>query len=247
MPIYNCPYPDCAYRTANVSDELAAVMLRIHAEGAHLATQQKPAKVETVRRPVIVSGGTSEEWSYFLTRWDDYKSATKISGTESVIQLLECCEDDLRKDLTRAAGGSLTTKSEEEVLQRIMSLAVRQENVMVARVELHDMKQDQDEAIRSFAARVKGHANICKFVTDCPSCNTPVNFTNEILKDVIVKGILDCDIQLDLLSDHNQNMSLEEILRYVEAKESGKRSATKIFQNVQAATTNRSKYQKSKF
>ena len=56
MPKYNCPYPNCAYSTDNVSDELAAVMLRIHAEGAHLATQQKPAKVETVRRPVVVSG-----------------------------------------------------------------------------------------------------------------------------------------------------------------------------------------------
>ncbi|MEL6802297.1 MAG: reverse transcriptase domain-containing protein, partial [Bacteroidota bacterium] len=247
MPVYNCPYPDCAYTTDDVTDQLAAVMLRIHADGAHSAPQQEAARVEKVRRPVIVSGGTSEEWSYFLTRWNDYKSATKISGTEKVIQLLECCDNDLRKDLTRAAGGTLSNKPEEYVLQKIMSLAVRQENVMVARVELHEMKQDQDEAIRSFAARVKGHANVCKFVVDCPSCEQSVNFTHEILKDVIVKGIRDCDIQLDLLSDHNQDMSLEAIIKYIEAKESGKRSATKIFQNVQAASTSRSAYQKSKF
>ncbi|MEL6805700.1 MAG: hypothetical protein AAFO91_18165, partial [Bacteroidota bacterium] len=242
-----CPFPNCDYDTGSASDDLATVMLRIHADGAHSAPQHKPAKVESVRRPTVVSGGTSEEWSYFLTRWEDYKSATRITGIEKVIQLLECCNEDLRKDLTRAAGGSLTDKPEDEVLQRIMSLAVRQENIMVARVELHDMRQDQDEAIRSFAARVKGQANVCQFILECPSCSASVNFTNEILKDVIVKGILDCDIQLDLLSDHNQNMTLEQIIRYVETKESGKRSASKIFHDVQAASTSRSAYQRSKF
>jgi len=51
------------------------------------------------------------------TRWDDYKEATKITSKDLVIQLLECCEKDLRKDLTRAAGGSLTNKPEDEVRQ----------------------------------------------------------------------------------------------------------------------------------
>ena len=184
MPQHECPFPDCAYITNDISDELAAVMLRIHAE-VHLSSQQKAAKVENVRRPVVISGGTSEEWSYFVTRWTDYKAATKITGMDKVIQLLECCDEDLRKDLTRAAGGTLTNKSEEEVLQKIKALAVRRENIMVARVELHDMLQDQDETIRSFA-RVKGQANVCKFVIDCPSCSTAVCYTNEILKDVKV-------------------------------------------------------------
>ena len=66
------PFPNCNYDTGSVSDDLATVMLRIHADGAHSAPQHKPAKVESVRRPTVVSGGTSEEWSYFLTRWEDY-------------------------------------------------------------------------------------------------------------------------------------------------------------------------------
>jgi hypothetical protein len=36
-----------------------------------------------------------------------------------VVQLLECCDEQLRKDLTRSAGGSLTNKSEEEVMAEI--------------------------------------------------------------------------------------------------------------------------------
>ena len=64
---------------------------------------------------------------------------------------------------------------------------------MVARVELHNMEQDTDEGVRSFGARIKSQASVCKHIISCPSCN----------HDVIVRGISDCEIQLDILSDHN--------------------------------------------
>ena len=78
MPQYECPYPECTYTTGDINDELAAVMMRIHAE-VHISSKQKAAKVDNVRRPVISAGGTSEEWSYFNTRWTEYKMATKIT------------------------------------------------------------------------------------------------------------------------------------------------------------------------
>ena len=221
-------------------------MMRIHAE-VHISSKQKAAKVDNVRRPVISAGGTSEEWSYFNTRWTEYKMATKITGIDKVIQLLECCEEDLRKNLSRASGGTLTNMSEEEVLEKIKVLAVRRENIMVARVELHEMSQQQGEDIRSFSCRVKGQADVCKFLMDCPTCSNTVSFTDEILKYVIVNGVYDSDIQLDLLSENRAEMSLEDILRYVEAKESGKRSHPKMSHNVQTASSSRSQYQRSKF
>jgi hypothetical protein len=228
MPERRCPYPDCNFTTIDVTDDLAAVMLKIHADGAHSSSKGKPAKVETVRRPTVSAAGTSEEWSCFLTRWEEYKTATKLSGSDVVIQLLECCEEDLRKDLTRAAGGTLTNKPEVEVIRQMKLLAVRQENVLVARIELYEMQQDVEESIRSYAARVKGQADVCKYIINCPNCKHDVNYTIEILKDIVVKGILDGQIRLDLLGNDNQEMSYSEVLRFVEAKESGKRSATKI-------------------
>ena len=221
------------------------LLFKLHADGTHNNATQKPARAENVRRPSISMGGTSEEWQYFLTRWDDYKIATKIAGVDLVIQLLECCEEDLRKDLTRSAGGSLTNNAEEDVLRKMKALAVRQENIMVARVELQDMHQDIDEGIRSFSARVKGQANVCRYILSCPTCSSDVNYTDEIMKDIIVKGISDSEIQLDIISDRNQNMSLEDIMRYVEAKEAGKRSASKIMGNTQNACGSRSTYKKA--
>lgn len=173
--IHECPFPGCTYTTKDVTDELAAVVLKIHAEGYHIKLQQKPTKVESVRRPTVVAAGTSEDWSYFITRWNDYKIATNLSGVDIVMQLLECCEDSLRKDVTREAGGSLTAKTEDEVLQWMQMLAVRKENIMVARVELHDMRQYHDESIRCFGARVKGQASVCKHTVDCPKCSTEIS------------------------------------------------------------------------
>ncbi len=59
-------------------------------------------------------------------------------------------------------------------------------------------------------------------------CGLSVNFTEEILRDVLVRGIADQGIQLDLLSDQRQDMTLEEMIKFIEAKESGKRSASRL-------------------
>ena len=92
--------------------------------------------------------------------------------------LQACCDEPFRKDITRSAGGSLTTKSEVEVLTAIKRLAVHEENTLVARVSLHNMRQDRDETVRIFRARLRCQAGIGKFVSKCPSCFTNVNYTD---------------------------------------------------------------------
>ena len=120
----------------------------------------------------------SEEWAYFVSRWDEYRKGTRLVGEDVVTQ---CCDEELRKDLTRADGGSLTSKPENEVVSAIRMLAVRKENTMVARAALYSMWQDHDEAIRLFSARIKGQAGVCKYIMKCPSCSTDVNYTDTIL------------------------------------------------------------------
>ena len=225
MPAVKCPIEGCSYETPDVGDAIVAALITAHCT-IHASTTSATPTVEKVKRPTITSAGTSEEWSYFLTRWNEYANATKITGQDRVIQLLECCEESLRKDLTQTAGGSLLQKSEQDVLTGIKRLAVREENVMVARVTLHNMKQDRDETVRAFGARLRGQADICKFSIKCQSCDNDVNYTESILKDVLTRGIEDPEIQLDLLGNPKQDMSLEQVFQLVEAKESGKRSAT---------------------
>ena len=165
-----CPYPDCTYSTGEHSMEITLTLLQMHRDGVHAPAipantvpTTSAARIQKVNRPTISLAGSSEEWSYFLTRWNDYVDATRVTGKEHIIQLLECCDEDLRKDLTRCAGGSLTNKTEQQVLDAMQQLAVRQETTMVARVGLYEMRQDHDEPVRSYGARIRGQANICKY------------------------------------------------------------------------------------
>ena len=244
MPVAACPIPGCTYTTDNADAVIVAALLNAHTVTHTMAPAA--ARVEKVSRPTISSAGTSEEWAYFATRWAEYVAATRITGRDKVTQLLECCDDQLRKDLTRNAGGSLSDNSIDEVLAAIKQLAIREENVMVARVALHNMSQDRDEPIRAYAARLRGQAGICKFSVHCQRCNHDVSYTEQILRDIITRNIADHDIQLELLGNENQDMSLEEIIRFIEAKESGKRSATYLLTTQAANAVRNSSYKKGK-
>ena len=74
-----------------------------------------------------------------------------------------------------------------------------------------------------------------------------VDFAGEILRDVLARGIVNDEIQLDLISDQNQKMKIEEMIKFVEARESGKRSASRLLDtpsvNAASSTYRRNKQQ----
>ena len=128
MPVVQCPIENCEYQTPDVDPVVAAALIATHATIHASPHSVVPvAKAEKVKCPCISSSGTTEDWEYFRSRWSDYVRATKLSGTNRVIQLLECCDDQLWRDLTRNAGGTLTGKTEDEVLAAMKTLAVREE------------------------------------------------------------------------------------------------------------------------
>ena len=92
-----------------------------------------------------------------------------------------------------------------------IKIAVREENAMVARVPLHSMCHDHDESVHSFSAHLHSQAGECKFLIKYPSCNVDINFTEAVLCEILTHRIADTEIQLDLLGDKNQEMTLEEI------------------------------------
>ena len=244
MPAVPCPIEGCEYTTGDFDAAIVAALLTTHSS-VHTNAPVTTAKIEKVKRPTISACGTSEEWTYFQSRWTEYVDATKISGKDMVIQLLECCDEPLRKDLTRTAGGSLVNKPVDEVMTSIKALAVRTENTMVARVALQNMRQDRDEPVRNYGARLKGQAGECKFSVSCTTCDVAISYMEEMTRDVLIRGLADSEIQMDLLGDKNQDMTLEEVLKFVEAKEAGKRSASRL-QEPCAAEAISSTYQRKR-
>lgn len=93
---------------------MTVVLLSTHAI-THRNQDSHLAKPDKVRRPEMTSDGTTENWTYFLTRWRAYVRATKLTGEDLVIQLLECCDEKLR---SRNTGGVtvLEEMAENEIL-----------------------------------------------------------------------------------------------------------------------------------
>ena len=112
----------------------------------------------------------------------------------------------------------------------IKSLAVREEKAMVERVTLHEIWEDSNEHIRSFDARVRGQAVSCKYLLNC-DCGREISYSEHNLRDIVVPGLVDSEMQLDLLSDTNQNMTLEEVFQFMEKKENGKRSTNLLLES----------------
>ena len=166
-----CTAPNCNTTSPdNLDPQVLVALINGHLQTAHriaAATQAQPAaKAEKVKPPAVTSSETSGEFTYFQQRWDFYKQATRLDGHDVVFQLLECCDEPLRRDLTRTHG-TLTGETEETVLGFIRTLAVRAENIMVARVQLQHLRQNRREPVRAYCARLRGQASVCQFVKKC--------------------------------------------------------------------------------
>ena len=196
-----CTAPDCTVEfDDSLAPEVLLAMFNLHARTAHppqtngnSVEGKADIKPEKIKRPVFTAAGTSEEFSYLIQRWGEYKTACGLQGNSAVFQLLECIDEPLRRDLTRLHG-SMVNLTEESIIEKIKTLAVRNENVMVARVELLKMTQDREEPVRAYAARLKGQANICQFSIKCKDCNKDVSYSEQIVRDSLIRGIYDEDI-----------------------------------------------------
>ena len=71
--------------------------------------------------------------------------------------------------------------TEDQVSKAMKTLAIKKENTMVARVILHNMRQDCDKPVRAFGVRLRGQASVCKFTQKCPSCEADVDYTEAMI------------------------------------------------------------------
>ena len=239
MPQIRCPAgPACDTTFDSTLDKdilktlIDGHLSRVHPLPATPAStsQASTPKPERVKRPVVASGGTSAMWNYFDTRWVEYKAAMHLPATndtsEGSPQLMECCTDELRELVTNRFG-SVVKLTEQDVLAKIKYFALRGENIMVERDVLRSMAQDRNENTRAFVARLRAQANVCQYSKTC-SCAQNVDYSEDEVLGTLVAGLYDQEIKLELLGHANQKMSLEEVITFVEAKESGRRAASRF-------------------
>ena len=168
------------WRTPEYPLEFAMKMLEMHTETNHKHPQQAQVvnattqkhKAEKVSRPVVKMGSSEDDFIFFRCLFESYKRSCQLTEVVDIRdQLLACCETDLRRDLHRYLGTGVDTKSEVELLAEIKKIAVVTRSNLVNVVSLMSAAQEHGETCRSYLARIRGLANVCKLSVTCTAAN----------------------------------------------------------------------------
>ena len=197
----------------------------VHPKPVGEGAERPLMKAERAKRPELAAEVSDEDWNYFLDRWERYKVSTKIAGEEVITQLLECCCDQLRRDHHRTFLSSQTQRDlTEDVLKaQLKQIAVQKRNLLVNRFKVFKLKQDRGEPVRKFAGRVRGLASVSGY--SIKSGANDVSYTEAVIRDQVVFGLADPEIQRDVLAHEDADkITLDKLLTFVEGKESSQTS-----------------------
>ena len=150
-----------------------------------------------------------------------FKRSTVLTPEKTVQHLFQCCDEDLGDAILKGHPAAVTS-TEAALLTTIKELAVIPVAICVRRAELLTTKQGHGENARAFYAKVKGKVATCSYSITCSSstCAQVIDFTDVIVKDVIVAGLVDDEIKKEVLGLADlDNKSLIETVTFIEAKE----------------------------
>ena len=220
MPSLDCPVDGCNWKSQDLPVEFAqalATALTLHANNAH---PQAPTGNLKLQPPIVKAGSIPDEWSAFTRQWEMYKNGMRIASNITATALFHCCENELRTDLMRDLQSDVSSMPERNLLASIKRLAVKDESTLVHRIKLGRMTQAPGTGIRSFLANLRGQAALCNYNIQCtePGCSHKFDYSNEIIKDNLIRGIADPEILSDLLGDPKTNRTLEETVTYIALK-----------------------------
>ena len=166
-----------------------------------------------------------------------YKTGTGVPGPKIPTALFHCCSKGLKHDLMKDLRCDVAAMDEDDLLAAIKRLAVKEESTLVHRMKLSKMTQAPGTSIRTFLASLRGQAALCSFTAACAEtgCTHKFDYSNEIIKDNLIRGISDPEILSSLLGDTKTDRNLEEVVAFIAQKEQGKATRSAVGDNVVGA------------
>lgn len=248
MPVLQCPIDGCNWKSQDLDEAFAAALttaLQIHDRTVHPPLAQPSTHKLKLDPPSIATGCDPDQWSAFTRQWKMYKTGMAITDNVLPTALFYCCDPYLRTDIMRDLQGDVASMLETDLLKAIKRLAVKEESTLVQRIKLNRMTQSPGSNIRTFLASLRGQASLCQYKATCKElgCNHIFDYSDEIIKDNLVRGIADPEIMSDLLGDSKTDRTLEETVSFIAQKEQGKvtRSAVGDSASAMSATCNTQK------
>ncbi|XP_068678617.1 uncharacterized protein [Montipora foliosa] len=225
MVVIACTIPTCDFKTADVSEALAIALLANHGLAHQCTLPNTPGpslppvpRGPKLERPKVNIGVSTEEWNVFTRRWEVFRTGSGIDDQSAPSQLFQCAENELGDSLLKA-NPHAASNTLPDLLAAMRSLAVIPVATGVLRTELLQLRQERDEPFRAFTARVRGKAETCAFSTQC-ECGKNIDYTDHVIRDVLLNGISDPDIRLEVLGTKTVLQTpVNDVIALVENKE----------------------------
>ena len=237
MVVIACDAENCTFKTQDLSsEELLLKLISNHREDRHVGLGHTTTNIDRAARPekpVITANMTPLQWANTEKYWTLYKKASRISSeSDRTTHLLTCCDQELRDQLF-SIHDDIFEMNEVNMLKIIKNMAVKSESVIVAQVNLVRSRQNAEEPIRSYYARLKGQAVICDYTVtkQIEGHDHTISYTEPMLKQIIASNMADPEIQVELLSHLNSTttpMTADNMVTFIEARENSKRSSIKL-------------------
>ena len=223
--VLSCEVPGCKRKMAEAEPGVAVEMLKLHHQQVH-GTTTKPEKP---KRPELTMAGDAVEatdFDRFAFLFNQYKKLSGITS-EAPSHLLECLGTEVMAILYNTYGAAITDQTEGQLITNIRRLVVKQRNTMATVMQVLRMYQyqDSDQAVLNFIAQLKAAARLCQFTAQC-ECSKAVEFTDMIVLYKLVAGIVDEELQKELLTKADR--TLAEAEKMAVAAESAKDSMVSI-------------------
>ena len=225
----SCQFTGCEWKIEHDSEAVAIALLTSHGN-VHLHRLAGPtgsrSKQPKVDRPELAQDISDEDWETFEEEWRRFKRSWHTSSTtqlEVTDQLLECCEQNLRRLLVKQ-DPSISAQPEIDVLKAMREMAVIKIATSVRRTKLMLSRQDHGANFREYYANTRAAAATCNYKVQCPHVccidKDPIDYTQNVVKDIILAGMSDADIRREILGMSDlDSKTAKDLVAIVEEKE----------------------------
>jgi len=192
-----------------------------------------------VSAPKVKMNMLPQEWEKFHSHWKIYKSSTEIHQTRLGRLLYFACEPQLQRKVASIRNDFMDS-SEQDMLTAIKSCCLaapkqdekapkQGDNYSIKRRDFVYIQQKPSETATMFVARLRMAADECRWKTccPCPSCRGDCGHdaSEEQVREQLLRGMVDKDLQQDLMERDESFRNIKSILSAMMARENARARA----------------------
>ena len=247
MVVLQCPIVGCDFATADVEAVGTAALLNVHGSVHITNNATPPPATKKPDRPEIDGESSDSDWNLFLFEWERYKRATRLDGNDQAKdELLNCCKPSPRSRLFQMAGNSLSTLTEQALLERIKDAAVLSVHKVVHRAEFSKLAQEEGESVAHFVARLKSKATLCDFTVEATQAGS-ISYQEDMVEGQMITGLYNNEHRVRLLTEADKLPTFQEKYNALTTMHTTDLSTSQLNASTSAVTQRKSEYVRSKW